>query len=119
MNTQEILATVAGEEITAEDLNAFIQSMPKEQQMYASNPQFRQQIIDQLVNARLFAKYAEELKMDETEEFQKILNNAKKEILASMAIGETVKNAEVTEEELKEFYEANKQRFEKGGTVRA
>ena len=119
MNTQEILATVAGEEITAEDLNAFIQSMPKEQQMYASNQQFRQQIIDQLVNARLFAKYAEELKMDETEEFQKILNNAKKEILASMAIGETVKNAEVTEEELKEFYEANKQRFEKGGTVRA
>ena len=119
MNTQEILATVAGEEITAEDLNAFIQSMPKEQQMYASNPQFRQQIIDQLVNARLFAKYAEELKMDETEEFQKILNNAKKEILASMAIGETVKNAEVTEEELKGFYEANKQRFEKGGTVRA
>ena len=119
MNNQEILATVAGEEITAEDLNAFIQSMPKEQQMYASNPQFRQQMIDQLVNARLFAKYAEELKMDETEEFQKILNNAKKEILASMAIGETVKNAEATEEELKEFYEANKHRFEKGGTVRA
>ena len=119
MNTQEILATVAGEEITAEDLNAFIQSMPKEQQMYASNPQFRQQIIDQLVNARLFAKYAEELKMDETEEFQKILNNAKKEILASMAIGETVKGATVTEEEVKEFYESNKARFEKGGTVSA
>ena len=119
MNNQEILATVAGEEITTADLNAFIQSMPKDQQMIASNPQFRQQMIEQLVNARLFAKYAEELKMDETEEFQKILNNAKKEILASMAIGETVKNAEATEEELKAFYEENKQRFEKGGTVRA
>ena len=29
MSTQEILATVAGETITAEDLNAFIQSMPR------------------------------------------------------------------------------------------
>ena len=43
MSNQEILATVAGETITTEDLNAFIQSMPKEQQMYASNPQFRDQ----------------------------------------------------------------------------
>ena len=119
MSNQEILATVAGENITAEDLNAFIQSMPKEQQMFASTPQFRDQILEQLIGARLFAKYAEELKLDETEEFQKILNNAKKEILASMAIGEVVKNVTVTEEELKEFYEANKARFKKDGTVSA
>lgn len=119
MSNQEILATVAGENITAEDLNAFIQAMPKEQQMFASTPQFRDQILEQLIGARLFAKYAEELKLDETEEFQKILNNAKKEILASMAIGEVVKNVTVTEEELKEFYEANKARFKKDGTVSA
>ena len=119
MSNQEILATVAGENITAEDLNAFIQSMPREQQMYASNPQFRDQIVEQLISARLFAKYAEELKLDETEEFKKIFNNARKEILASMAIGEVVKDVAVTEEELKEFYETNKVRFEKGGTVRA
>lgn len=119
MSNQEILATVAGENITAEDLNAFIQAMPKEQQMFASTPQFRDQILEQLIGARLFAKYAEELKLDETEEFQKILNNAKKEILASMAIGEVVKEVTVTEEELKEFYEANKARFKKDGTVSA
>ena len=50
MSNQEILATVAGENITAADLNAFIQSMPKEQQMYASSPQFRQQMLEQLIN---------------------------------------------------------------------
>ena len=119
MSNQEILATVAGENITAADLNAFIQSMPKEQQMYASSPQFRQQMLEQLINCRLFAKYAEELKLDETEEFQTILNNARKDILASMGIGEAVRNVAVTEDELKEFYEANKARFEKGATVSA
>lgn len=119
MSNQEILATVAGENITAADLNAFIQSMPKEQQMYASSPQFRQQMLEQLINCRLFAKYAEDLKLDETEEFQTILNNARKDILASMGIGEAVRNVVVTEEELKEFYEANKARFEKGATVSA
>ena len=119
MSNQEILATVAGENITAADLDAFIQTMPREQQMYASNPQFRQQVLEQLINGRLFAKYAEEIKLDETEEFKTILNNARKDILASLAIGETVKEATVTEEELKGFYEVNKHRFEKGGTVSA
>ena len=119
MSNQEILATVAGENITAADLNAFIQTMPREQQMYASNPQFRQQVLEQLMNGRLFAKYAEEIKLDETEEFKTVLNNARKDILASMAIAETVKVVTVTEEELKGFYEVNKHRFEKGGTVSA
>ena len=119
MNNQEILATIAGENITNADLNAFIQSMPKEQQMYASSPQFRQQMLEQLINCRLFAKYAEEMKLDETEEFKTILNNARKDILASMGIGEAVRNVEVTEEEMKAFYEENPQHFEKGATVRA
>ena len=119
MNNQEILATVAGEVITEADVNAFIQNMPKEQQMYASNPQFRQQIVDQLINYRLFSKYAEEMKMDETAEFEAALNNARKEILASMAISETVKTVEVTEEDMKSFYEENSNYFEKGATVSA
>ena len=119
MSNQEILATVAGEVITEADLNAFIQNMPKEQQMYASNPQFRQQIVDQLINYRLFSKYAEDMKMDETAEFEAALNNARKEILASMAISETVKAVEVTEEDMKSFYEENSNYFEKGATVSA
>ena len=119
MSNQEILATVAGENITEADLNAFIQTMPKEQQMYASHPQFRQQILEQVINGRLFAKYAEEMKMDETEEFQTVLNNARKDILASMAIGDTVKGVEVTEEEVKKFYEENPQHFQKGASVSA
>ena len=119
MSNQEILATVAGEVITEADVNAFIQNMPKEQQMYASNPQFRQQIVDQLINYRLFSKYAEEMKMDETAEFEAALNNARKEILASMAISETVKAVEVTEEDMKSFYDENSNYFEKGATVSA
>ena len=119
MSNQEILATVAGEVITEADVNAFIQNMPKEQQMYASNPQFRQQIVDQLINYRLFSKYAEDMKMDETAEFEAALNNARKEILASMAISETVKAVEVTEEDMKAFYEENSNYFEKGATVSA
>ncbi len=116
---QEVLTTVAGAEITNADVDAFIRNLPQEQQMYAANPQFRKQVLDQLVAFRLYSKYAEELKLDETEEFQKIISNARMEILAQMAMGEILKSITVTEEEAKAFYDANPAQFAQGETVSA
>lgn len=39
---QNVLAVVAGHQITEEELQAFIGHLPKEQQAYASNPQFKE-----------------------------------------------------------------------------
>ena len=38
---QKVLAVVGGHEITDKEVDAFIKSLPREQQAYASNPQFR------------------------------------------------------------------------------
>ncbi len=119
MNNQEVLAVVAGENITNADLDAFLQSLPQEQRMYASNPQFRKQCLEQLIAYRVYAKLGEEMKLEETAEFKAIMENARKDILAQMAIGEVLKSVTVTDEEVKEFYEANQQRFQKGATVSA
>lgn len=40
---QKVLAVVGGHEITDKEVDAFIKSLPREQQAYASNPQFRAQ----------------------------------------------------------------------------
>ena len=58
----EILAVVAGQNITEEDYNIFVQSMPREQQQYAADPRFKEQCIEQLISVHLFAKKGEELK---------------------------------------------------------
>lgn len=117
--SQEVLAVVGGYQITKSELDVFMQGLPKEQQMYASNPQFREQCLEQLVSLHLFAKDGEALKLDETEEFAKIIANAKKDILAQMAIRELMKDVTVTEEEVAEYYEANKEQYKKGATVSA
>lgn len=119
MNNQEVLAVVAGENITNADLEAFIQNAPQDQRAYASNPQFRQHCLEQLIVFRAYAKYGEELKLEETEEFKRIMENAKKDLLAQMAISEIFKGITVTEEEIEEFYKANAQHFTKGETVSA
>ena len=67
----------------------------------------------------LFAKKGEELKLEETEEFAKIIANAKRDILAQMAMREVLGGITVTEEEMQAHYEANKQAYSKGETVSA
>ena len=117
--SQEVLAVVAGEEITQAEFDAFLQGVPREQQPYLSNPQFREQCLEQLIALHMFAKDGEEMKLEETEEFQKVLENARRDILAQMAMRETLKDITVSEEEMKAYYDANQQHFTKGDTVSA
>ena len=117
--SKEVLATVAGREITQEEFDAFLASVPKEQQAYISNPKFREHWLDQLTSLHMFAQMGEDLNLDETEDFKKAYENAKRDILAQMAMRETLKDVTVTEEELKTFYDQNQQQFKKGETVNA
>ena len=119
MENEKILATVGGVNITDAEVDAFIESLPKEQKAYAAIPQFRQQCVEQLVSVQLYALMAEEEKLDETEEFKKIIAGARKEILANMAMKKTFEGLDVTEEECRDFYEKNPQHFSKGESVKA
>lgn len=117
--SEKVLATVAGEAITEEELQAFLNNVPREQQPYINNPKFREQCLEQLISLHLFAQMGEEMKLEETEEFQQILKNAKKDILAQLAMRETMKDVDVSDEEVRAYYDANSQQFKKGATVNA
>ena len=119
MNNQEILATVAGVQITEADLDMFMRTIPQEQRKYASNPQFRGHFLEQMISLYAFAQLAEELNLAETEVYKKNIENAKRNILAQLAVEEIMKDITATEEEAKAFYEGNPQHFQKDATVSA
>jgi len=115
--SQEIIATIAGEPVTEREFEGFLQNMPAEQRKYLSNPQARQYYMDQFISVRLFTKLGEELKLDETDEFNAIMANIKKDILSQMAMRNVLGGITVTEEEIKAFYDANPAQFVKEGKV--
>ena len=117
--SDKVLAKVAGREITEAEFHAYLQGIPREQQAYAMNPQYRDQYLDQLIALHMFAQLGEDEKLDESEEYAKILESAKRDILAQLAMRDTLKKVQVSEEELKDYYEANKSQFKKGATVHA
>ena len=117
--SDKVLAKVAGREITEAEFHAYLQGIPREQQAYAMNPQYREQYLDQLIALHMFAQLGEDEKLDESEEYAKILESAKRDILAQLAMRDTLKKVQVSEEELKDYYEANKSQFKKEATVHA
>lgn len=117
--TKEVMAVVAGHEITKEEFDAFVERMPQQQQAYAANPQFQAQILQQLIDMYLFAKKAEDDKLEETEEFQEVLAAVKSDLLSRMAMTKVIQAVEVSEEEKEAFYEENKMQFSQPASASA
>lgn len=117
--SENVLAVVAGKELTEAQFEAYLKSVPREQQMYAQNPQYREQYKEQFIDLYLFAQLGQDEKMDETAEFKEIMEGARRDILAQLAMRDMLKDITVTEEEEKAFYEENKAQFGKGATVNA
>ncbi len=115
----KVLAVVDGDEITQEEFNWFLKTVPSDRQAYLNNPQFREQCLQQLIALRLFAKMGESLELDKTKEYEEILLNAKRDILAQMAMTQMMKDIKVTDEDAEKFYNENQKNFEKGASVTA
>ena len=119
MSNNDVLAVVAGKEITNAEFELYLQKLPQEQRMYAAYPQYREKLLDQVVSMYAYAKMGEDLKLEETEAFKIIMENTRLETLAQLAVNETIKDITVDDAEVKAFYEENPQNFKKEETVSA
>ena len=97
--------------ISDKEIDQFIGTLSKEQQLYKDVPQFREQVKERLEEISLFAMEGEEKGLDNTDIYKDTMLIARRDILGQLAMAEAIDNIEVTEDEAKEFYEANKQSF--------
>lgn len=114
-----VVAVVAGKELTWEDFDEFLQNVPQEQRAYLSNPNAKEFFVQQMIALHLFAQLGQDEKMDETEEFEAIMKKAKRDVLSQMAMQKVLEAVAVTEEEKLVYYEAHKQSLAQGATAHA
>ena len=114
-----VIAVVAGKEIKQEEFDLFVENLPQDRKAYLQYPGFKERLLDQYLALYTFSADAVEQGLDKTEEFARILENTRRDILAQLAMREAVKNVKVTEEEAKEYYEANPKKCKKEETVQA
>ena len=119
-NTEDkVIAIAAGKQIRESEFNQFVGNMPPQQQQYVRTPEGRHQALAQYANYFLFAKYGEEKEYDQTDEFKNILAGARTELLSQYALTQEVQGIRASEEECKEYFDANKDRFRKGASATA
>lgn len=115
----EVLAVVAGKEITQEDFDKFMERVPENQRAYFTGPEAQQFYLDQLIEMNLFAAWAKEQKMDESEEYKKSMEDVVRDTLARMAMKKVFADIDATEDEMKAYYDANQDKFQKEAMVHA
>ena len=97
--SDKIVAVVAGREVTEKEFDEFTARIPEQQQAYIKTPEGRKQALTQYTNYFLFEKLGEDRGYDRSEEFVKIMENARVELLSQYALTQEVKDIRADKEE--------------------
>jgi peptidyl-prolyl cis-trans isomerase C len=108
----KVLAVVNGNVITEMDMENAIQRFGQDKRQSLSTPEGRKQLLDQLISWELLYQDAVDTGMENREDYKLQLQEARKGILTQLAIQDVINSAAaVDEEEIKEYYQQNKEYF--------
>lgn len=119
MTEANYLAKIGDKVITAEDVEAAINSLDQFQRQQFDNEEGRKRVLADLINQELFYLDAIEKKLDEDERFVKQMELVKANMLKQFAINECLSAAQVSDDEMLKYYEDNKDKFVRPETVSA
>jgi peptidyl-prolyl cis-trans isomerase C len=107
----KVIAVVNGKEITQIDLDNALIRFPKERQAYLASEEGRKQLLDQLISFELIYSYALDNEVEKDKSYMINLEAAKKELITQTAINHVLEDVKVTDDEVKDYYEANRNYF--------
>lgn len=107
---KNVMAVVNGVEILESDVDRFIDLMGNRALPY-KNSEGKKQLCEELVKQELIIQDCYDRKLNESEEFIKEINEIKRSILAKHFLSELFGDIKVSDEEIKEYYEENRNLF--------
>jgi len=111
VNASNVLATVDGNKITVDEANRYIRESQPNLNFELLQPKQKQQIVQRLIERELFAKIAKNAGVEKDPNFQKALEQAKKDLMIKYWMTKQYKKTIVSEGEAKEFYKKNIDKF--------
>src|SRR5574341_755426 len=106
-----VVAKIGGETITKEDLIKSLNGLPSEQRVsYLSSPERLREYLDSFINQTVLYKEAEKLGIDKREKIKESLQNYERWLLIQ-ALSQDIRDYQISEEEIKKYYEENPNSF--------
>ena len=113
-----ILASVGGMPITDEDVNNFLRELGPRAQSYMS-PEGRKVILNQLIGSKLLLLDAKRNLLEAEPAFKAELARLKDSLLTSYAAEKAISSVTVSDKDVEDYYNQNKEQFVTGETVNA
>jgi peptidyl-prolyl cis-trans isomerase C len=115
----KVLAEVNGKAITAEDFNAEVENLPPVVRQMAQSPEGKKELIDGMIFRELVLEQAKKDGIDKSKDVAARLESVKKMVIVEAFVRKKLEqDVKISDEEMKQFYETNKDKFKTGEQLR-
>lgn len=116
----KVLAEVNKGTITTGDFDRELKNLPEYLKAMADTPQGRKEMLDTMVVRELILQQAAKDGLDKSADIEEKLQDLKKRLIVESFLKKKVEaEAKVSDEDLKKFYEQNKDKFKTGEQIKA
>jgi peptidyl-prolyl cis-trans isomerase C len=114
----KILVTIDKEKITMEEFNKELDKIPMNMKMAVATESGKKNYLDRLIMKKLLLMEANKDKIENEKEFQTRLIDIKEQLLIESLLKKKISSdSQLNDEELKKYYDANKDKFKKGEEI--
>jgi len=116
----KVLAEVNGSSITTGDFDRELKNLPEYLKTMADTPQGRKEMLDTMVIRELILQQASKDGLDKGAEIEDKLQELRKRLVVESFLKKKVEaESKVSDEDMKKFYEQNKDKFKSGEQIKA
>jgi len=114
----KILATIDKDKITMEEFNRELDKIPMNMKMAVATESGKKSFLDNLIIKTLLLREASKNKIEDEKEFQSRLLDIKTQLLIESLLKKKItSDAQLSDEDIKKYYETNKDKFKKGREI--
>lgn len=111
MSNSKVLATVNGKEITQDVVMKFLNDLGPQTAMQFQSPEGIKKVVEELINQEVLYLDAKENNVEGEQAFKDQLEKIKEGFIKQYAVNKVLSNVQVSEDEVKEYFEKNKENF--------
>ncbi|MBP1751669.1 MAG: peptidylprolyl isomerase [Geobacteraceae bacterium] len=119
-NDGKTLAEVNGTKITVKDFNAEVENLPPYIRPMAQTPEGKKELLESMVVRELVLEQAKKDGIDKSKEVVTRLEDLKKRVVVEAFVRKKIEqDIKISDDEMKKFYDQNKDKFKSGEQVKA
>jgi len=108
----DVIARVGRTKITNLELQKRLDQFPAQSKEYVNKKENKEKVLDQIIDEEVLYQNAKKLRLHRNADYKEQLKNARRQLLISILVREQVdKQVNVTEEDLKAYYDQNQDQF--------